>query len=426
MMRRVRRGGVFVLVVVTALAACGTATPGAGSEARVAVAQAPAGLLEARQAAGAVNAFGLALLDRDLGTADGNVALSPWSIATALAMVRAGAEGATATEIDEVLHIADPAGIDQEMDGLGLQLASRTGSFPGANGPLTVDFSAGNRVYVQQGLVLQPPFRTTLARDYGAGVGLVDFKTATESARRQINAWVADQTHNRIAQLLAPGTLDALSRLVLVNAVYLQADWQTPFAKDQTADGIFDAPGGDVSVPFMHDTDLRTYASGDGWQAVGLTYAGGQLAMTILVPDPGRYDDVVTHLSASVLAAVDDAQEAEVDLALPKFEVDHAVSLKQQLSALGMPTAFTDQADFSGITTQERLKLQDVIHEADITVDEKGTVAAAATAAIIEGAAAAIRVEQLVVDRPFVFLLRDVPTGALLFAGQVTNPSGAA
>jgi len=417
-----RRATLFVAVIAV-LAACGAATRPAAGEARADVARAPASLDDARHAAASINGFGLDLLDRNLGAANGNVALSPWSIATALAMVRVGAKGETAAEIGRVLHVADPAGFDQAMNGLGQQLASRNGTSRGHKGPLTINLSAANQAFAQQDLGFEQPFLDELARDYGAGVGLVDFKTATETARRQINSWVEDQTRDRIPQLLAPGILNTLTRVVLVNAVYLRADWQDPFAKAQTSSGTFHAPGGDVSVPFMHGTVTRSFTSGDGWQAVELAYAGGELSMTILVPDRGRYNDVATTLSATVLATLDTAQPAEVDLALPKFTIEHALSLKPQLSALGMPTAFTDQADFSGITTQERLEIQDVVHQANITVDEKGTVAAAATAAIIGATAVPIRIEHLVVDRPFVFLLRDVPTGAVLFAGQVTNPA---
>jgi len=417
------RTATAIVVMLSVLGACSSAGHTSAAEVRADVPRTPANLSDARQAAASVNLFGLDLLTRDLGTAKGNVALSPWSIATVLAMVRAGARGETATEMDHVLHDADPAGLDEAMNGLGQQLASRNGTFPGSNGPEIVELSAGNRLFAQAGLGFAQPFLDDLASNYGADVGLVDFQTATEAARRAINSWVSDQTRQRIPQLLPPGILDTLTRLVLVNAVYLRADWDVPFAKDQTAVATFHAPGGDVSVPFMNGTTERMYASGDGWQAVELNYAGDQLAMTILLPDPGRYDQVVSSLSESVLATLDAAQTTDVDLSLPKFTIAHALDLGQQLSALGMPTAFTDQADFSGMTTQEPLHIQDVVHQANITVDEKGTVAAAATAAIITASAAPAFIRTVVVDRPFVFLIRDQSTGAILFAGQVTNPA---
>jgi serpin B len=279
-------------------------------------------------------------------------------------------------------------------------------------------------VFAQQGLHLDSGFLDTLAGEYGAAVGLVDYKTAAAAARTLINQWVAGETHDRITDLIPDGALDELTRLVLVNAVYLHADWATPFDKDATHDGPFHAPGGDVQVPLMHGQEERGFAEGDGWKAVDLDYAGGQLAMTILVPDAGRFDEVTSHLDVTMLDAATATKPATVDLTLPKFDIDKQLLLKDQLVALGMPTAFADhRADFSGITTDEELVIDDVIHQADVTVDEKGTVAAAATAVIMRTTSAPANPKTLVVDRPFVFLLRDKATGAVVFAGQVTNPS---
>ncbi len=186
---------------------------------------------------------------------------------------------------------------------------------------------------------------------------------------------------------------------------------------------MFHAPAGDVTTAFMHDTSERGFVEGNGWQAVELGYAGDQLAMTVLVPDTGRFDDVIADLDAVVQEATTRATTTEVVLALPKFDIAQSLSLKDQLAALGMPTAFTDRADFTGITTDEPLLVADVVHQANITVDEQGTVATAATAVIAKATAAPAVQKTLTVDRPFVFLLRDRGTGALLFAGQVTNPT---
>ena len=414
-MVRVRPLAAMLVVVVVAVAGAG-ACAGAGSsppgrEAHADVVRAPASSSDALVASTAVNRFAFALLGRDLGVTNGNVAMSPWSIAASLAMVRAGAQGATRTQIDSLL-----SGVpDQAMNSLGQQLASRNGTFTGK----TVQINQADRAFVQNGLAVAAGFLDNLARNYGAGVGLVDYEHATEAARAQINAWVAAQTDHKIPDLIASNVLDAMTRLVLVNAVYLKADWQTVFAKQDTSNGEFHAPEGDVTVPFMHGEVLRT-ASGDGWQGVDLDYAGAKLVMTIVVPHAGRFDDVVGQLPA-VLAAMQSAPTTLVALALPKFTIDQAMSLRRQLSELGMPTAFTDQADFAGITGDTPLKLQDVVHQADVRVDEKGTVAAAATGSIFEATAAPLA--SLDVDRPFLFVLRDRPTGAVLFAGQVTNPS---
>jgi len=170
------RGALLVLVLDIA---CGPASHPLVAEARADVPRAPASLDDARRGAEFVNAFGLDLLDRNLGTAKGNVAISPWSIATVLAMARAGAQGVTAAEIDKVLHLVDPAGTAQAMNGLGQQLAGRNGTFASDKGPLTLELSAANRAFAQQGLRFGQPFLDGLARDYGAGVGLVDYKSAT-------------------------------------------------------------------------------------------------------------------------------------------------------------------------------------------------------------------------------------------------------
>jgi len=192
-----------------------------------------------------------------------------------------------------------------------------------------------------------------------------------------------------------------------------------PFLKQDTAPGTFHAPGGEITVPFMHGGAATASATGPGWQAADLDYAGDQLAMAIIVPDAGSFDIVARQLP-SVVASLDAAPQRGGAVVVPKFSVASSLSLKQVLSSLGMATAFTPDADFSGITTEVTLELADVVHQADVRVDEKGTVAAAATGAVAIATAAPLVV--LVADRPFLFVLHDRPTGAVLFAGQVTNP----
>ena len=424
-----RRSLAAVLAFVLTATACGggghngTVTTELG-EAKSSVQRISATVDDAAAASRSVDGFALDLLRANLGTTKGNVALSPWSIVTALAMTRAGARGTTADEMDRVLHITDPASIHRAMNGLDQQLRSRNGTFPGNDEQLTVELSAANRVFAQQGLHLDSTFLDTLAGNYGAAVGLADYKKAAAAARTAINQWVAGQTRDRITDLIPDGALNELTRLVLVNAIYLRADWAIPFDKRQTYDGTFQSPAADVTVPLMRGSELRGWAQGDGWNAVELDYAGNQLAMTVLVPDAGRFDEITSHLDATMLDAIASSHPAEVDLTLPKFDIETKLSLKEQLSALGMPTAFIDsKADFSGITTDEPLVIDDVIHEANVTVDEKGTVAAAATAVIMRASSAPSQVQHLTVDRPFVYLLRDKTTGAIVFAGQVTNPS---
>jgi len=398
---------------IVLLAACGGAGRRTDVHADVSRAASPA--TDAPPAAGAVNRFAFQLLAHQLGLSAGDVAVSPWSVAASLAMVRDGARGPTASEINRLLSAVP----DEAMNALAQQLAARNGTF----GSGSVEVDSANRVFADQGLPIDNAFLNALAANYGAAVGLAEFEHATEQARQQINAWVSGQTHGRITALIKPGTLDPTTKLVLVNAVYLRADWQQAFHKAETAPGVFHAPGGDVTVPFMHGSENGRHVAGPGWQAVDLDYAGDQLALAIVLPDHGAFGMVAAQLP-SVLAALDAApQDGTGGVAIPKFAVDHSLSLKQTLSALGMPTAFTDQADFGGISSAVALRLADVVHEADIRVDEKGTVAAAATASEFVPVAGVL--QAFVADRPFFFLLHDRPTGVVLFAGQVTDPASA-
>ena len=369
-----------------------------------------------------VNELGYSLLGTTLGTGNGNVALSPWSIATALTMARAGAEGQTAAEMDKVLAITDAVGIHASANALDLALASRNGTFKLNGGTMAVELATANRAFVQRDSSFEHPFLETLAADYGAGVGLVDYKAAAEEARASINRWVASQTKDRIPNLIDRGVLDAMTRLVLVNAVYLKADWQTPFVETATAPATFHAPSKDVTVAMMHGSEYRHFAAGDGWKAVELAYGDGKLAMVVVSPDAGRFDAVTGALPA-VLAAVKTSDGGEVNLSLPTFDIASSVRLKERLAALGMPTAFSAAADFSAMSTTEPLQIADVVHQANLTVNEHGTVASAATAVIVRASSASSHIEQMVVDRPFLYAIVDQPTGAILFAGQVTDPS---
>ena len=232
-----------------------------------------------------------------------------------------------------------------------------------------------------------------------------------------------EQTEQRIPELLAEGVLTPATRLTLVNAIYLKAPWQTPFFEGATEDGTFTrADGSTVEVPFMSTSASLPYASGDGWQAVELPYLGGSLAMTLILPDD--LADFEQALTPDDLATITSSlADTQVALALPRFGIETKAELATILAALGMPTAFGDAADFSGITTAAPLLISDVIHQANIDVDEKGTEAAAATAVVMLEYAMPAETVTVRLDRPFLFALRDVPTGAILFLGRVGDPS---
>ncbi len=386
-------------------------------------------------AADAINAFGADLYTvLALSAGGGNLVFSPASIETALAMTYAGADGDTAAEMADALHFQlQGDALHQAFNSLDSLLESRSWQGKDAEGKdQGVVVRTANSLWAQKDLPFETLFLDSLAKDYGAGVRLVDYKTAAEDARRTINEWVAGQTEDKITDLIPQGALDALTRLVLVNAVYLDATWASPFEKDSTYDGSFTTlAGATVTTPMMSQTTGFAYGKGDGWQAVQLPYAvddpsRGELAMLVIVPDQGRFAEVESRLPSGLvdLAAATLTQAGDVQLTLPKFEFRTQAGLAGALKDLGMEQAFDPAAaDFSGMTGQERLFIGDVIHEAYIAVDEEGTEAAAATAVIMRATSMPMPSLQLTVDRPFLFALRDTDTGAILFLGRVTDPT---
>jgi serpin B len=413
----------FLLASVV-LAACGSSA-GTIDIARSSIARTAAPAADAILAAEAVNAFGFDLLRR-LGGHD-NTVISPASIAIALGMARAGAKGQTAAEMDAVLHGLAADDHPTWLNALDAALASRSGTFKDtSNTDRDVVLRIANAPFAQEGEAWDQAFLDALAQRFGAGVRLVDYRTAAEDARRAINGWVADQTEQRIKELLGQGTLDDTTRLVLVNAIYLKAAWQRAFEPSLTKPASFTRLDGSVvDVPTMHLGTELPYAEGSGWKAVELPYIGGQLAMTIVVPDD--LAAFVSHADGAMFGSIATALAARrplVDVAVPKFSIETKAELGSVLEGLGMADAFDpNRADFSGMTTQERLYVSIVIHQANIDVDEKGTTASAATAVVMDASSAPLDHVTLNVDRPFLFALRDVTTGAIVFLGQVTDPA---
>jgi serpin B len=413
-----------IIVIVTACAPTASTDPPGGIQlARSDIPRASAAPDDAVAAAIAIDAFGLDLYHA-VAAGKTNMVVSPASIALALGMARAGARGATAAEMDAVLHGAASEAHAGWLDSLEAALADRNGTFKdGTGAELPVALHIANAPFAQQGMPLEPSYLDALASRYGAGLQLVDYQTGTEKARALINGWVADQTEGRIPELLSPGVLTPATRLALVNAIYLKAPWLTPFPVEATEPGTFTrADGSTVQVPLMATTADMRYAAGTGWQAVDVPYIGGSLAMTVISPDdPAVFERTLTpEVLDGITGSLKDAQ---VSLTLPKFGIETKAELADILAALGMPSAFDDRADFSGITTAEQLVISNVVHQANIDVDEKGTEAAAATAVVMRETAMPAEPVTMRVDRPFLFVLRDVPTGAILFLGRVGDPS---
>jgi serine protease inhibitor len=414
-----------VILVSCACSASGPSPAAAGVELAVAhVPRAAVPHADPSIAAGGMTAFGLSLF-RALAAEPGNLVFSPASIELALAMARAGAQGRTASQMDVVMHDVGANATADSINALDAALASRTGTFTDAEGhALPVTLRIANAPFAQAGMPIEPTYLDALASRFGAGLRLVDYERAPDVARGLINAWVSDTTNGKIAQLLAPGTIDEMTRLVLVNAIYLKAPWATPFAAERTVPGPFTrSDGTTVQVSMMAATEGYRYASGVGWRAVELPYLGDQLALDVILPDD--FASFEQALDPQVLARITTSMEnQEVELSLPRFGATTQTDLATVLAALGMPLAFDpDHADFSGITSAERLFIARVVHEATITVDEKGTEAAAATAVAMAASAMPAEPVVLRVDHPFLFALRDRPTGAVLFLGRIVDPS---
>lgn len=356
----------------------------------------------------------------------GNLVFSPYSVAVALAMTLNGARGRTAAEMRDVLSTPDAHRLDSGLDALTIHLEGLAGPAKRLDGSkATLVLDAANALFGQRGTAWEEPFLDDLARWFGAGMRLVDYATATEAARILINDWTAEQTHDRIPEIVPAGILSDLTRLVLVNAIYLKAPWETPFDPATTADRPFHADAGTRDVPTMTaGLDLAGYARGDGWEAVRLPYAGGSLAMTIVLPAEGALDGVSAVVAGGALQSVLGApRPMPVQLTLPKWRFHTQAPLGDVLTALGMPTAFDPaRADFGAMTRQERLFIAAVLHEAFIAVDEEGTEAAAATAVVMDTTSVPLY-REVVVDRPFLFVVHDVEHLTPLFVGRVSDPT---
>lgn len=362
-----------------------------------------------------------------LRRSEGNLFFSPHSIAQALAMTYAGAEGETERQMREVMRLellGDK--VHPAYNALGLALASRaeqTGEYEGTGFRLHV----ANALWAQQGKEFRTELLDLLASQYDAGVRLVDYVQAAEKARGTINAWVADQTEGHIRDLIPAGALNELTRLVLTNAIYFQASWREPFNPARTTEAFFFPPDGSkVTVPMMRQEERLRYVQSAGYRAVELPYISSSLVMTIIVPDPGRFDAFQGALDGEQLGAILASLDsyALLDLGVPRFHCESAFSLREALGALGMKDAFEPGiANFSGMDGSRDLFVSEVVHKAFVDVSEAGTEAAAATAVVAPAGAMPEQPIPMIVDQPFLFLIRDVDTGAILFMGRVIDPT---
>lgn len=426
-----RRQFLAALGALVALGACGRgagdgSSSGAGRETGPSSTRAPSRSTVA-DAGPAHLAFAAELYRTVAATMAGNLALSPYSVASGLAMSRNGASGQTGAELDTVLRAGSLEDLNAQYAALAAALASRAGPRPGPGGdPVQVELVTANRLFGDKATNFRQDFLDRLANEFAAPIERVDYGHDPEAARNVINRWVSDRTKQRIPQLLPPDMINKMTRLVLTNAIYFKAPWSIPFKPTATRPMAFHRlDGTTVDVPFMSQTVWASYAEGDGWTAVELPYAGGQLAMTVVLPAANGFSALDSGLSGGRLADVAAALEPrEVDLRLPRWTFRTQAPLNSVLRAMGIETAFDpNRADFSAMTA-ERLFISAVVHEAFVAVDEAGTEAAAATAVVQEASSARVGPRVLMtVDRPFLFLIRDRPTGEALFLGRVVDPS---
>jgi len=382
---------------------------------------------EARAAAvEAVTAFTADLYTAAAPRGTGNLVCSPYSVAVGLGMTVQGARGGTAAEMLRVLHGTDARGLAAGLNGIDAELARRPGQVPGGSGEAQrLDLSAANSLWGQEGVAWHQEFLDVLAREFGTGLRLVDYRRAHEQARLAVNAWVAEQTRTRIPELIPKGIFRDITRLTLVNALWFKAPWQTEFRKAATRPGEFHLlDGSSVEADLMSGMIRGAgYARGDGWQAVDLPYGKGDLAMAVVVPDAGRFAEVERSAGAWLPEVLRGFGPGPVQVTLPRWTSRAKLELSAVLAAMGMPTAFSDRADLGGMTGDEPLRIAAVVHEGFIAVDEAGTEAAAATAVVVERSSAALPAHTLVADRPFLYVIHDRPTRTPVFLGRVVDPT---
>ena len=401
------------------------------------------GVISTEAAVSAINTLGIELLAKAVAPG-ANAAISPFSIQTALAMTYAGAGGATRAEMARVLHYGDDdaalhsafgalSGSLRDLQVRSAQTAETTRKRGGEGGDPVI-LGVANRLYGQQGFEFLQPFLTLVKETYGAPFEIVDFKRNAPKVTDGINAWVADQTHQRILNLIPAGALDEATRLVLVNALYFKAPWAEPFEVGATLPEPFLVAGVEsVPVPTMMKEARFGYARRAGYQAVSLAYQGGNVQCVLLVPDlPQGLAALEGKLTQELLHGLGSLPRTKLVLHLPKFKLEPPlVRLGTALRGLGMTTAFDQpagSADFSrmaAIGPTRRLAISDVFHKTFVAVDEKGTEAAAATASVIMEVTAAMpsgKPLEVRVDRPFLFVLQHRQSGACLFLGRVVDP----
>lgn len=350
---------------------------------------------------------------------EGNVFFSPYSMYSAFGMAYEGAKGKTAEEIAAVFGFPAPAGLRAGLASLNKALAEAAKD---------AEFTQANSFWAQSGYKFLPAYTGALKEHYSAEARNVDFKTKAEPARAAINDWTAGKTKGHIKDLFPPDSLNALTRLVLVNAVYFKGQWETQFSKEMTFQADFTRSDGQVvKAPMMSAPGTREaeYAENDDLQAVRLAYRGGGLSMLVLLPKEGKkLAGLEKDLTPEKLDGLRKGLVPEkVRVFLPKFSFSSGYKLNAALAGMGMPTAFTQKADFSGMDGSKDLYIQNAFHKAFVDVSEEGTEAAAATGVAMGLKSMPMDMLVFRANRPFLFFIEDPKSGLLLFIGRMEDPT---
>jgi serpin B len=394
-------------------------------------------------AAKATNELGVDLY-RQLAIGDENLCISPYSIDSALAMTFAGADGETRTEMARVLHFPNDGDVPasffalhqslEQMSAKTAELVKESKKFGGPSEPITLNIA--NRLFAQKSYHFREAYLSLVKQNFGGAFEPLDFVSDPALATHHINKWVADQTRDKIRDLIPADALNKLTRLVLANALYLKAPWADAFSDKTTQpEPFFVRGGGPVDVPMMRKrSEHFGYAKREGFTVVSLPYVGDDLQFVILLPDDvNGLRALESKLTAEVLAECAKLEQRDVELHLPKFKLEPpTIALAETFQALGMKTAFDiphGSANFDKIAPRkpnDYLYISNIFHKTFINVDEKGTEAAAATAVVMMRATGLAQPKPLPievkVDRPFVYAIQHASSGICLFLGRVTDP----
>jgi len=365
------------------------------------------------------NKFALNLLQL-LANSKSNAFYSPYSISTALFMTTGGAKTQTEKQMLDVLCQTENTLSYHQKFGQQLTLVEKKEN---------IKLNIANSIWMQKGFKFQPNYTDLLSKAYKAKLNESDFKTNPDGEAKKISKWVESKTNNKIKELIKPGVLKNNTKMVLVNAIYFYSDWAKAFDKDNTREADFYLNDKTTSKAKMMNAEHNmSYATDDKFELVSVSYTKGEASMLIFLPkSKENFNDALKSITFERYSALlKKLKEEKVNLQIPKFTMTTEFELSQTLSSMGMPLAFTDNADFSGMTGEKDLKIDKVIHKAFVDVSEKGTEAAGATAVIMVTKSAAIDKEKIIyfkADHPFIFMIKDNATGQLLFVGVLNNPA---